>query len=165
MRLRTLLAGLALAGLSSLAMAQEPVLATALDYTLNASRDVPVGCKPGDLQRFPGQTLGQVFGADWPLQPEPSAGGERVRAQLTEVVRRPGAQRGLPAQPGRVVFAVLVDPAGKPLRAEVLCATTEGYDMAAKRLAMRASYRPAVIDGVAVTSVAIHVQNFSGGGT
>ena len=45
MRLRTLLAGLALAGLSSLAMAQEPVLATALDYTLNASRDVPVGCK------------------------------------------------------------------------------------------------------------------------
>lgn len=165
MRLRGALAALALLALPAAAPAQAPVLATALDYTLNASRDVPVGCKPGDLQRFPGQSLGQVFGADWPLQPEPSAGGERVRAQLTEVVRRPGAQRGLPAQPGRVVFAVLVDPTGKPLRAEVLCATTEGYDMAAKRLALRASYRPAVIDGVPVTSVAIHVQNFSGGGT
>lgn len=73
--------------------------------------------------------------------------------------------KGMPAQRGLVVFAVLVDASGKPLQAEVLCATTSGYDKVTKRVAMQSNYRPAVINGKSVTSVVVHVQKYAGGGT
>ena len=46
---------------------------------------------------------------------------------------------------------------------EAICATTDGYDTAATRLAMRASYKPASIGGVPLTSVAIVVVPYGGG--
>jgi hypothetical protein len=143
--------------------AEVPELASKLDYTLNESRDKPIRCKAGDIESFPGQSLAQVFGDAWPLQPEPMPESERARAQALKSVRPRAALRGLPVQPGLVVVAVLVDASGDPLRAEVLCATTAGYDKAVKRMAMQSDYAPAVINGKAVTSVAVHVQTFAGG--
>ena len=163
-----LLVALVLALVAGLSRAGDPVWATKLDYTLNQSRDLPIVCKEGDLERFPGQSLAQVFGDAWPVQPEPEAGSERVRAQMTQWVRNKNGRKGLkglPAQPGLVVYAVLVDASGEPLRAEVLCATTEGYDKIAKRMVMRSIFRPAVINGEPVTSAFVHVVAFGGGGT
>ena len=62
-----------------------------------------------------------------------------------------------------MVFAVLVDGGGQPLQVEVLCASTEGYDKFARRIAMQSEYKPAVVNGAAVTSVVVHVQKFAGG--
>ena len=145
------------------ACASEPVRASALDYTLRESRDQAIVCKQGDLERFPGRSLAEVFGQAWPDQPEPSADADRVHAQLTLYHRNEKALKGLPAQRGLVVTAVLVDASGQPLRAEAICATTDGYDTAATRLAMRASYKPASIGGVPLTSVAIVVVPYGGG--
>ncbi|HRF83670.1 MAG: hypothetical protein J0L89_10005 [Xanthomonadales bacterium] len=141
----------------------EATWANKLDYTLNESRDRPIVCKQGDLERFPGRSLAQVFGDAWPLQPEPEADSERVRAQMTQFVNSVKNKKGMPAQPGLVVYAVLVDASGKPLQAEVICATTGGYDKVAKRSAMQSAYRPAVINGQPVTSVFVHVMTFGGG--
>lgn len=160
MRLRSLLPGLALATLPTLAAAQQPVLASKLDYTLNASRNMPIACKQGDIERHPGMTLAQLFGDKWPLQPEAEPGTDRVPAQMITSVRHGGALNGAPAQRGLVVFAVLVDASGKPLQSEVLCATTEGYDKITRRMAMASRYQPALINGKPVTSVVVHVQKF-----
>ena len=166
MRFLTLAALLACCAMSMRAGAQdEATWASKLDYTLNASRDKPIVCKQGDLERHPGKTLAQVFGDKWPLQPEPAAGSERVRAQALKSVRPGNALRGMPVQPGLVVYAVLVDPNGQPLQVEILCASTDGYDKFAKRIALQSEYKPAVINGSAVTSVVVHVQKFGGGGS
>lgn len=148
-----MLAMLAIAG----ARAAEPVRASALDYTLPESRDRPIVCSQGDIERFPGQSLAEVFGKAWPVQPQPSPAGERVRAQLVRYHRNQDSLKGLPSQRGLVVAAVLVDASGRALAAEPICATTEGYDLAVQRLVMRASYRPASIEGTPVTSVAMVV--------
>ena len=153
------LAALAVAGVR----ADEPVRASALDYTLPESRDRPIVCKQGDIERFPGRTLAEVFGEAWPAHPGPSVDAERVHAQLVRYYRDQRSLKGLPAQRGLVVTAVLVDASGKALQAEPICATTEGYDVAAQRLAMRSSYRPASIDGAPVTSVAMVVVPYGGG--
>ena len=71
--------------------------------------------------------------------------------------------RGMPVQPGIVVFAVLVDENGEPVQAEVLCASTEGYDKYAMRIALQSQYKPAFVNGKPVTSVVVHVQKFAGG--
>lgn len=137
--------------------------ASKLDYTLNESRDKPIVCKQGDIERQAGRTLAQVFGEKWPLQPEPVSGSERVHAQAIKVLRPRSAMRGMPVQPGIVVFAVLVDAGGQPMQVEVLCASTDGYDKFARRIALQSEYKPAVINGKAVTSVVVHVQKFAGG--
>ncbi len=161
---RVLLAGsLALLVSMGASFAQAPELASRLDYSLNASRDAPIACKQGDIERFPGKTLAQVFGDNWALQPEPAPGSERIRAQMTTSVRLGGGLRGAPTQRGLVVFAVLVDASGEPLQAEVLCATTDGYDNITKRMAMRSEFKPAIINGKPVTSVVVHVQKFEKG--
>jgi outer membrane biosynthesis protein TonB len=98
-----------------------------------------------------------LFGADWP----DVAGAERIEARTTA----PGHlkyPRGLESQRAVVVVAVLVGADGTPLRAESLCATATGFDMAAKRLAMSAEYAPARVDGVAVTQPYSVVVKFSG---
>ena len=164
MRIPCLALMLASSTVPMLAAAQEEApWASKLDYTLNESRDKPIVCKQGDIERHPGRTLAQLFGDKWPLQPQAAPGSERVPAQAIKVIRPRGAMRGMPVQPGLVVFAVLVDGGGQPLQVEVLCASTEGYDKFARRIAMQSEYKPAVVNGAAVTSVVVHVQKFAGG--
>ena len=154
---------LALASAPAPVPARDAALSSSLDYSLSASRDHPVTCKRGDLERHPGRSLAEVFGTDWPRQPEPAVAGAHERARL---LKRPlvpqSARRALPVQGGLVVAAVLVAPDGTPVRVETLCATTGGYDTFVARLLMQAAYRPATVDGVPTTSVAIVVQRFPG---
>ena len=96
-----MLAVLAAAG----ARADEPVRASALDYTLPESRDRPIVCGRGDIERFPGWTLAEVFGDAWPAQPEAAPDSERVRAQLVRYHRNQDSLVGLPSQRGLVVAA------------------------------------------------------------
>ena len=113
MRVLHVAAVLASCGMPMPAIAQdEATWASRLDYTLNESRDKPIICKQGDIERHAGQTLAQVFAEKWPVQPEPLPGSERVQAQATRAIRPRGAMRGMPVQPGIVVFAVLVDENG-----------------------------------------------------
>ena len=128
------------------------------DFTDPAERDAPIVCKQGDLERHAGQSVGGVFGAEWPAQPTPtSPGSTPARPVASGKMVWP---RGMEGKSGLVVIAVLVAADGKPLRAEPLCATTTGFDMAARRAAMGGSYEPAVINGQAVTSPAIGVMKF-----
>ena len=144
-------------------MAAEPVLSSALDYSIHAARFHPVTCKAGDLERERGRTLDEVFGPQWPSQPEPVTADGHVRAELLRMPRpNPADARSLPTQRGLVVAAVLVDGAGHPLRAAVLCATMDGFDAYVVRALKRAEYPPARINGAPVTSVAIVVQRFNG---
>ena len=140
---------------ASAAGAQED-LSSRRDYSDNAQRDRPIACKDGDVQRFPGKSLGEVFGADWPAQPEASSPQARIGVQVLEhgPVRWP---RGLDPQDAFTVVAVLVDAEGKPLRAEVLCATRAGFDKAARNHVMADTYAPATIDGKPVTSAIVQV--------
>ena len=131
-------------------------LSSKRDYTDNAQRDRPVACKAGDIEDFPGKSMGEVFGTDWPAQPEASDPEARTRVQMLErgKMRWP---RGLDPQHAFTVVAVLVGPDGRPLRAEVLCKTRIGFDKAARSYMMSSTYQPATIDGKAVTSVAVQV--------
>ena len=114
MRVLHVAAVLASCGMPMPAIAQdEATWASRLDYTLNESRDKPIICKQGDIERHAGQTLAQVFAEKWPVQPEPLPGSERVQAQATRAIRPRGAMRGMPVQPGIVVFAVLVKMASR----------------------------------------------------
>ena len=45
-----------------LAAAQEGELSSRRDHMLAINRDLAVACKPGDLERVPGRSLGEVFG-------------------------------------------------------------------------------------------------------
>ncbi len=151
-----------MAGLPAFA-SEAPVRSSALDYTDPAARHRPVTCKEGDREREPGRSLGDVFGDQWPEQPQPVQGGETRKAHVRAVQLGQDIVRGAPAQRGLVVVAVLVDPAGKPLAARPICATTDGYDNRARRLALRSLYEPALINGQAVTSVATLIVPFAGG--
>ena len=153
--------GLLLVFASAPGLAQQAPLSSSLDHSLDASRDHPVTCKPGDLEPHRGRTLGEVFGADWPRQPEPTVAGAHGRASLVRMPRLdPARLRGLPPHGGLVVAAVLLAPDGNPLRVETLCATTAGYDTFARRFLRQAAYRPATVDGVPMTSVAIVLHRF-----
>lgn len=159
---RVRMLGLLLALASAPAPAQQ-ALSSSLDDSPSASRDHPVTCKPGDLEPHRGRTLGEVFGADWPQQPEPAVAGAHERARVLWLPRLDRTRlRGLPIQGGLVVATVLVEPARRPLRVETLCATTAGYDTFVPRLPRQASYLPATVDGTPATSVAIAVQRFPG---
>lgn len=153
---------LAVAGVPAFA-SDAPVRSSALDYTDPAARHHPVTCKEGDREREPGRSLGDVFGEQWPEQPRPLPGGETRKAHVRAVQFSRDIVRGAPAQRGLVVVAVLVDPAGKPLAARPICATTDGYDNKARRLALRSFYEPALVNGQAVTSVAMLIVPFAGG--
>lgn len=138
-----------------------PMLSSKRDYSDNTQRDLPIACKAGDLERQAGKSLGQVFGADWPAQPTPSSPDSHSPADATAMGKMVWP-RGLEGQRGLVVLAVLVGSDGKPLRAEPLCATANGYDRSAQRSAMGGSYKPALVDGKPITSPAIVVVNFQG---
>lgn len=138
-----------------------PTLSSKRDYSDNAQRDLPIACKAGDLERQAGKTMGQVFGADWPAQPTPSSPDSHSPADATAMGKMVWP-RGLEGQRGLVVLAVLVGSDGKPLRAEPLCATANGYDRSAQRSAMGGSYIPALVDGKPITSPTIIVVKFQG---
>ena len=146
-----------------LAMSQEKEPSTILDYSLNANRDAPIRCWRGQLERAPGKTMGELFGGDWPVQPEPATPEAHSKARLKSLHVGSGKLRGLPTQDGLVVVAVLVDAEGKPLKVEPLCATTDGYDIAVKRMYSRAEYMPAMVNGKPIVSVAGIIQRFSCG--
>lgn len=137
------------------ACAQED-LSSRRDYSDNAQRDRPIVCRAGDTERHPGRSLGDVFGADWPAQPEPSSPQARAGVRVLEhgPIRWP---RGLDPQDSFTVVALLVDAEGKPLRAEILCSTRQGFDKAVRNHAMAGTYAPAMIDGVPVVSAIVQV--------
>ena len=135
-------------------------LSSQRDYTDNAQRDLPIACMAGDIESHPGKSIGELFGADWPAQPEASSPEARTSAHLVEQgqLRWP---RGMDFQDAIVVMAVLVGADGAPLQAEPLCATRMGLTKAVRRSLMASTYAPAVIDGQAVTSVVTIVQRFN----
>ena len=151
---RIVIAGLLMLATSA-ACAQED-LSSRRDYSDNVQRDRPIACKAGDDERFPGKSLGDVFGADWPAQPEASSPDARSGVSVLEhgPIRWP---RGLDAQDSFTVVAVLVDAEGKPLRAEILCSTRAGFDKSVRNHAMADTYAPAMIDGKPVTSMIVQV--------
>jgi hypothetical protein len=133
------------------------LLASRRNYLDPKERDAPIVCKEGDLERRGGLSLGQVFGQDWPRQPAPAVSGVRARSVTPGKMVWP---RGMEGKTGLVVVAVLVGADGKPLRAEPLCATTGGFDMAARRNAMDGTYEPALVDGKPVVSPVVRVSRF-----
>lgn len=132
------------------------------DHSLNANRDLPITCKPGDIERVPGKSMAELFGAAWPAQPEPAEPQAHAEAKMKAVGVNRSATRGLPPQPGLVVAAVLVDSNGKALDVVPVCVTDGGYDMVTKRLLMRASYQPATVNGQPIISVAMVVSRYQG---
>ena len=155
--MRAMVLGLVLTVLPVLAGAQE--LSSQRDYSDPAQRDLPIACKADDRESFPGKTLGEVFGADWPAQPMPSSPDAHVGARTLErgPMRWP---RGLDPQDVYVVVAVLVAADGSPVRAEILCTTRIGFDAAVRRHAMASTYAPAEADGVPITSALVRVVSF-----
>lgn len=118
-------------------------------------RDLPIRCKSGDLERASGRTLGQVFGAAWPAPPA-IALKKRAPAELLRAGQQ--SPRDLYLDRGIVVSAVLVDPQGKPLEVQVLCASGPGLDMAVRRVLVHGRYRPASFEGLPATGVAMVVM-------
>lgn len=152
-----LLFALSLSLLPAIALAED--ISSKRDYMDPAQRDRPIVCKPGDMERFPGKTLGDVFGDDWPAQPVSSSpenqSGPRV---VQEAAMHP--PRGMDPQNSFTVVAILISSEGKPLRAEILCSTRMGMDAAVRRQALASSYLPAQVDGKPITSVGVRVAAF-----
>ena len=144
---------------SALADDANQAKASAQDYSINASRDLPILCKDGDIQPFAGKTMGQVFGEAWPTQQEPSNANAHHPAQMLSV-RRWSTPRGLEGQQALVVMAVLVDPQGQSIHSEIVCATSAAYFPHAKRTIRSASFAPATVNGTPITSVAIAILKF-----
>ena len=145
---RLLIVALLLASLP--AWAQEARLSSDTDYSREGARDLPVTCKPGDVQPFAGKTMGQVFGDAWPAQAVASK-----NSQPAEVVSsgRIVAPRGLEGQSAIAVIAVLVGSDGKLIANEAICMTAAPFSTAAKRALRNATFKPAEVDGAPVTSV------------
>lgn len=159
-RTRVLLAGMLLiAGNCFGADGRDESLTTYRDFSIVQERDRPIRCKPGDIEGFPGQTMAQVFGAAWPTRPAAAASPAHSPAErlLPGRLVRP---RGTEGQAGLVTVATLVDEQGQVLQVEPICMTSAIYAIAARRAAKTARYKPALIDGVPVISVAMHVYVF-----
>ncbi len=153
--------------LSTAALAQQPpapasapVVATPpkaaaqqRDLTDPRMRDMPVRCRPGQVQHTTGRTLGEVFGADWPAAPDVPA-ARRTPAQ-TVTLGRVQWPAGVAGTQASAVSAVLVDAQGRPLRVEVLCASAHGLEPAVKQASMQGTYRAATFDGKPATSVVV----------
>ena len=145
------------------AQTQQATLAHDRDYSINTERDMPIVCKPGDVQPFQGKTMAEVFGAAWPQQPEPVEASAHSSAQLVSATVRLTPPRGLESQSGVVIIAVLVDASGKMLAAEPVCLTSESYAIAARRALRTARFNPAVVNGKPVTSVVAPALRFRPG--
>ena len=134
-------------------------LSSGRDYSDNTQRDVPIACKQGDIETFPGKTLGELFGAAWPVQPVPSSPDAYTKPSVLDLapMRWP---RGLDPQDSVTVVAVLIDASGKALHAEILCSTRMGFGTAVRRHAMASTYAPAEVDGKPITSILVRVVRF-----
>ncbi len=132
------------------AWAQSTALSSDTDYSRAGARDLPVTCKPGDVQPFAGKTMAEVFGDAWPVTPTPVTSSTPVEVISSGRVVPP---RGLEGQFGIAVIAVLVGADGAAIAYEAICATSAPYSIAAKRALRTAAYKPATADGAAVTSV------------
>ncbi len=159
--MRTVLAAIVLLACAFGISAQE--LSSQRDYSDNIQRDLPIACMPGDIESHAGKTIGELFGTDWPAQPEASSPEARASARMLEQgpLRWP---RGMDFQDATVVMAVLVGADGTPLQAEPLCATRMGLTKSVRRWLLESTYAPAVIDGQPVTSVVPIVQKFDARG-
>jgi hypothetical protein len=153
-----------LAAMLALLLSAGPVMSQDLssqrDYLDPGQRDRPIACKPGDIERHRGMTLGELFGSEWPLQQAPSDPAVSTRPHFTRRGRMQWPP-GLALQDSLVVAAVLVGADGKPMRAEILCETRMGMDAAMTRMLLDSKFAPAKIDGRPVTSVLVSVQRFS----
>lgn len=134
-------------------------LSSQRDYTENVQRDRVIACKQGDIEGFPGKTLGELFGAAWPVTPVPSSPDAHAKAYLLDPapMRWP---RGLDPQDSVTVVAVLIDASGKALQAEILCSTRMGFGTAVRRHALASTYAPAEVDGKPITSLLVRVVRF-----
>jgi hypothetical protein len=155
--LRPLLLAALLATGASAAGAQD--LSSQRDYSDPAQRDRPIACKPGDVEVHPGESLGQLFGADWPVQPAPATPDAYIKPHLLQrgPMRWP---HGMDAQESLNVVAVLVDTDGKPVKVEILCSTRMGLDMMVRRAMLASTFSPAMLNGHPITSVLVAVQKF-----
>jgi hypothetical protein len=155
--LRSILLAVLLATSASAAGAQD--LSSQRDYSDPAQRDRPIACKAGDVEGHPGESLGQLFGADWPVQPAPATPEAYVKPHLLErgPMRWP---HGMDAQNSLNVVAVLVGADGKPMKVEILCSTRMGLDMMVRRAMLGSTFSPATLDGRPITSVLVAVQRF-----
>lgn len=137
--------------------AGKPLLSSERDYTDPSDRDAPIACKPNDFERQSGRTMGQLFGADWPVAPAPTSAAPTPAkvVELGKVVW----PRGLESQNAFVLVAVLVGADGTPLKAEPLCASATGFEMTSRRIVMGGTYEPATVDGKPVVApVAVLVK-------
>ncbi|WP_133478823.1 energy transducer TonB [Cognatilysobacter segetis] len=128
------------------------------DYTDPAQRERPIACAPGDLERRPGQSLGQVFGDAWPAPPADAAKRERATVEHWGKLVMPA---GLAPKDVTVVVAALVGADGEPLRAEPLCATETGFDTSAARTVMRSRFAPTRYDGVPAVGATVVVVQYA----
>ena len=129
------------------------------DYSEPALRKLAFECDAGDIALHAGQSLDQVFGKDWPERP--AASPEAAYRPVDKL--KPGRiiwPRGMEGKGGAVLVAVLVGADGKALRAEPICASTVGFDMAARRAAMTATYQAATLGDQPYTSVWVSVIGF-----
>lgn len=154
---RSLLLAVLLATAASAAGAQD--LSSQRDYSDPAQRDRPIACKPGDVEGHPGESLGQLFGADWPVQPTPATPDAYVKPRLLErgPMRWP---HGMDPQDSLNVVAILVGADGKPMKVEILCSTRMGLDTMVRRAMLGSTFSPATLDGRPITSVLVAVQRF-----
>ncbi|TZF89920.1 energy transducer TonB [Cognatilysobacter lacus] len=132
-------------------------VSSGLDYTDPAAHDAPITCMAGDLERHPGQSLGQVFGDAWPVPPANAATRERATVDRWGKLVMPA---GLAPRDVTVVVATLVGADGEPQRAEPICATASGFDTAAARTVMRSRFTPARFDGAATVGATVVVVRY-----
>ena len=93
-----------------LAAAQEGELSSRRDHMLAINRDLAVACKPGDLERVPGRSLGEVFGDAWPAPLEADSDTPHTGPRMASIPMDRSLMRGLPAQPALVVAAAPLSP-------------------------------------------------------
>lgn len=132
-----------------------------LDFTDPAQHDRPIACRQGDLERHAGESLGQLFGDAWPTPPATATTRERPTMERWGAIVMPA---GLAPKDVTVVVAALVGADGKPQRAESICASDPGFDMAAARTVMHSRFTPARYDGVASVGATVVVVKYARGG-
>jgi hypothetical protein len=121
------------------------------DPTDPRMRDVPMRCKPGDVDVAKGRTLGQIFGAEWPASPAVPA----ARRTAAQVVSRGRVDWPAASGPATAASAVLVDAQGRVLRAQVLCASNAAAVALVEAASLQGTYRAAMFDGAPSTGVVI----------
>ena len=133
-------------------------ISTYRDYTDPAQRDRPIACHAGDLERHPGQSLGQLFGDAWPAAPADAAKRERATVEHWGKLVTPA---GLAPNDVTVVVATLVGADGEPQAAKTLCTTAAGFDTSAERTVMRSRFVPTRYDGVPASGATVVVVRYS----